>query len=233
MYTSSCAVIITGGGSSTRYGDGNKLMADLNGMPVFIHSVKNLSGFAAKENFILTVPASEKESFIKVLREYGLDEQITVVCGGKTRAESVRNALNAIALADGVVAVHDAARPLVTAELLNRLISCGKRNVIAATPVVDSVKKCDENNRITEEVDRTGLWRASTPQVFDIVQYKDAVGKCLELPGATDDATIMRLAGYEVAVLDEQMENIKLTTVNDLGKIKNILNSRASSKGEL
>ena len=221
--SSSCAVIITGGGSSTRYGDGNKLMADLNGMPVFIHSVRNLSGFAAKENFILTVPASERGSFINALKEYGCDGLVTVVNGGKTRAESVKNALDSIQLEDGLVAVHDAARPLATGELLKRLITCGKRNVIAATLVVDSVKRCDSDNKITCEVDRTGLWRASTPQVFDLVQYRDAVSRCLELPGATDDATVMRLAGYDVFVLDEEIDNIKLTTVKDLGKIKKVL----------
>ncbi len=226
MNTSSCAVIITGGGSSTRYGDGNKLMADLNGLPVFIHSVRNLSGFAGKENFILTVPASERALFADALKKYGCDEFVTVVNGGKTRAESVKNALDAIQLKEGQVAIHDAARPLVTGELLEKLLSCAKRNVIAATLVVDSVKRCDSNNKITDEVDRTGLWRASTPQVFDIVQYRDAVGRCLELPGATDDATIMRLAGYDVFVLDEEIENIKLTTVSDLARIKKVLQTR-------
>lgn len=227
MNKSSCAVIITGGGSSTRYGNGNKLLELLDGIPVFIHSIKNLAGFADKNNFILTVPEQEYSLFQEIVDKYNCSDLVTIVCGGKTRAESVKNALDAIALQDGQVAIHDAARPLVTAELLSRLLSCGKRNVIAATSVVDSVKRCDDNNMIIEEVDRQNLWRASTPQLFDVREYRDAVTKCQALPGATDDATIMRLAGYQVFVLNENIENIKLTTPQDLNKIKKELKFRS------
>ncbi|MBO5990430.1 MAG: 2-C-methyl-D-erythritol 4-phosphate cytidylyltransferase [Lentisphaeria bacterium] len=215
-----CAIIVTGGGSSTRYGNGNKLLEVVGGVPVFIHSIRNLAGFAAKENFILTVPAAEFDRFADIAEKYGCGQLVTIVRGGSSRAESVNNALDAIQLKEGQVAIHDAARPLVTAELLRRLLSCGKNNVIAATQIVDSVKRCDNDGKITEEVDRTNLWRAATPQVFDIVQYRDAVAKCISLPGATDDATIMRLAGYDVYVLNEEIENIKLTTTQDLEKIK-------------
>ena len=230
MNKTPCAIIVTGAGTSTRYGNGNKLLELIDGVPVFIHSIRNLAGFADKENFILTVPAAEFDHFTEITNRYDCGQLVTIVRGGSSRAESVKNALDAIALEEGQVAIHDAARPLVTSELLKRLLSCGKKNVIAATQIVDSVKRCDSDGKITEEVDRSNLWRASTPQVFDIVQYRDAVARCLALPGATDDATIMRLAGYGVWVLSEEIENLKLTNSSDLEKIKKEFGFRKANK---
>lgn len=212
------AVIITGGGSSTRYGNKNKLLEDLCGIPVFIHSVKNLSGFASKENFILTVNQKDRAIFEEELEKYGLSGAITVVTGGNTRIESVQKALDAVKLEQGRVAVHDAARPLADAELLRTLFNDSRVNVIAAQKVVDSVKLCDENGKISGEVDRTFLWRAETPQVFDIEQYRKAMQSAPD--DATDDGSIMRHAGFDVWVVREEKENLKLTTSDDLKKLE-------------
>ena len=212
------AVIITGGGSSTRYGNKNKLLEELCGIPVFIHSVKNLSGFASKENFILTVNQKDRALFEEALIKFGLSGTITVVTGGNSRIESVQNALDEVKLEQGRVAVHDAARPLADADLLKRLFEDERVNVIAAQKVVDSVKLCDENGKISSEVDRTFLWRAETPQVFDIEQYRKAMQSAPD--DATDDASIMRHAGFDVWVVREENENLKLTTSDDLKKLE-------------
>ena len=212
------AVIITGGGSSLRYGSKNKLLENLCGVPVFIHSIKNLSGFAEKENFILTVNQQDKALFEEELKKHSLDDKITVIVGGDSRVESVRNALNAVKLEQGKIAIHDAARPLAEKELLQKLFSDPRNNVIAAQKVVDSIKLCDENGKIIQEIERTFLWRAETPQVFDIVQYRQAM---LTAPtDATDDASIMRNAGFNVFVVKEDKENLKLTTPDDLQKLE-------------
>ena len=212
------AVIITGAGSSLRYGSKNKLLENLCGVPVFIRSIKNLSGFAEKENFILTVNQQDKALFEDELKKHNLDNSVTVVAGGSSRIESVRNALNAVKLEQGKIAIHDAARPLAEKELLQKLFSDPRNNVIAAQKVVDSIKLCDENGKIIQEVERTFLWRAETPQVFDIVQYRQAM---LSAPtDATDDASIMRHAGFNVFVVKEDKENLKLTTPEDLPKLE-------------
>ena len=215
------AVIITGGGSSTRYAQGNKLLENLAGVPVFIHSVKKLSGFADKENFILTVCEKDRSVFEQELEKYGYSGVITVVTGGSTRVESVKNALDAIVLQQGKVAVHDAARPLAEHQLLEQLFQDSRTNVIAAQKVVDSIKKCDENGKIVDEVDRTCLWRAETPQVFDIAAYRSAMENAPA--DATDDAMIMRHAGFDVYVVKEEKENLKLTTVSDLSKLEKFI----------
>ena len=215
------AVIITGGGSSTRYAKGNKLLEELAGMPGFIHSVKNFSGFASKENFILTVSDKDRPLFEKALAEYSLADAVTVVNGGSTRVESVRNALDVISLKQGKVAIHDAARPLAKKELLEQLFADERNNVIAAQKVVDSIKVCDENGKITGEKDRNSLWRAETPQVFDIEQFRFAMENAPA--DATDDAMIMRSAGFDVYVFKEECENLKLTTLSDLAKLEKFI----------
>ena len=218
---SNFAVVITGAGSSTRYGSKNKLLELLAGIPVFIHSVKNLSGFASTENFILTVNEAERKLFESELQKYGFLDKITVINGGSSRMESVKNAVNAIKLTEGRVAIHDAARPLVTGELLEKLFSDVRVNVIAAQKVVDSIKLCEVDGKITGEVDREPLWRAETPQVFDLKQYRTAMQRAPH--DATDDALIMRLAGYEVYVVKEERENLKLTTPDDFAKLEKML----------
>ena len=217
------AVIIAGGGSSIRYGIRNKLLELLDGVPVFIHSIRNFSGFASRENFILTVNSDAREHFESALEEYGFADKVTVVNGGSSRMESVKNALAAVKLEAGRIVIHDAARPLAPASLLQQLVSDERRNVIAASPVFDSVKRTAPDGLITDEVDRKCLWRAATPQVFDLVQYRDAVAKCdFE---ATDDASIMRAGGYAVYVVQSDVENIKLTTSGDLKKLELLIKS--------
>lgn len=217
----SYAVIITGGGSSTRYAKGNKLLENLAGLPVFIHSVKKLSGFAEKANFILTVSGKDRELFEQELEKHSLSDAITVVTGGETRVQSVKNALDAIVLRQGRVAIHDAARPLAEHQLLEQLFLDSRRNVIAAQKVVDSIKKCDDNGKITDEIDRTYLWRAETPQVFDLEEFRCAMAKAPA--DATDDAMIMRHAGFDVYVVKEENENLKLTTSSDLAKLEKFI----------
>ena len=218
------AVIITGGGSSTRYGERNKLLEPLCGAPVFIHSVRNFARFADRENFILTVSEKDRSLFEAELDRFGFSDKVTVVTGGSTRVESVRNALDALTLKAGRVAIHDAARPLASADLLEQLFSDEKINVIAASKVVDSIKTVTPNGKIASETDRTYLWKAETPQVFDLPSLKKAFENAPA--DATDDASIMRHAGYDVYVFENTNENLKLTSPQDLPKLENIIKMR-------
>lgn len=218
------AVIITGGGSSTRYGERNKLLEPLCGAPVFIHSVRNFARFADRENFILTVNEKDRSLFEAELDRFGFSDKVTVVTGGSTRVESVRNALDALTLKSGRVAIHDAARPLASAELLEQLFSDEKINVIAASKVVDSIKTVTPDGKIASETDRTYLWKAETPQVFDLPSLKKAFENAPA--DATDDASIMRHAGYDVFVFENKEDNLKLTSPQDLPKLENIMKMR-------
>jgi len=132
------------------------------------------------------------------------------VAGGATRSESVRNALAAAPEAS-VAVVHDAARPLVTVELVRRCVDAleeGYDGVIAAIPVTDTVKEV-EHGDIVRTPDRSRLWAAQTPQVFRAKALRSATGE------ATDDASLVEAMGGKVRVIEGMRENFKVTTPLD------------------
>jgi 2-C-methyl-D-erythritol 4-phosphate cytidylyltransferase len=138
--------------------------------------------------------------------------------GGPVRSDSVRRALAAAPEAT-VAIVHDAARPFITRELVERCIAGleGYDGAIAAAPVTDTVKEVDGEGRVIRTLDRASLWAIQTPQVF----VADALRRALEvdaetLAAATDDASLVEAAGGSVRVVEAPAENFKVTTAVDL-----------------
>jgi 2-C-methyl-D-erythritol 4-phosphate cytidylyltransferase len=139
--------------------------------------------------------------------------------GGPVRSDSVRRALAAAPEAT-VAVVHDAARPLLTRDLVERCIAVladGYDGAIAATPVVDTVKQVDESQRVVRTLERSSLWAIQTPQVF----VADVLRRALNVPAetlaaATDDASLVEAAGGSVRVVEAPRENFKVTTAVDL-----------------
>lgn len=159
--------------------------------------------------------------------------QIACVAGGKERAESVRAGLQALAgVADphDWVLVHDAARPCLTREALQRLVAAVKDEDVGgllATPVVDTLKRADERGYVTETVPRAALWRALTPQMFRfelLVRALDAVlqqGLCV-----TDEAQAIEFLGLRPKLVECDCDNLKITTPPDLERAARILAAR-------
>jgi 2-C-methyl-D-erythritol 4-phosphate cytidylyltransferase len=138
--------------------------------------------------------------------------------GGPVRSDSVRRALAAAPEAT-VAVVHDAARPLVTRELVERCIAGleGYDAAIAAARVTDTVKEVDGEGRVVRTLDRSTLWAVQTPQVFDAAVLRRALDVPLEaLATATDDAALVEAAGGSVRVVEAPPSNIKVTTPHDL-----------------
>ena len=146
------------------------------------------------------------------------------MAGGSDRVKSVTNALNALALKKGFVAIHDAARPLATAALLEKVLAQARVSggAIAANPVADSLKLADENGMIAAPVSRERVFHAETPQIFDLEKYRNACG-ALDGVVPTDDAEIMRLSGFPVKLVDSGQWNMKLTSQGDLEKLRMML----------
>lgn len=152
-----------------------------------------------------------------------------VVSGGETRAQSVANALEAVGTA--YVAIHDAARPLLTPELVEALVADldaneGAAGVIAAAPVNDTIKRANLQSPTSEggnrclvieaTEDRSRLWRAQTPQVFRTQALREAL-KCAERPDeATDESMLVEAAGGVVLIHPVAEQNLKVTTPLDL-----------------
>jgi 2-C-methyl-D-erythritol 4-phosphate cytidylyltransferase len=138
--------------------------------------------------------------------------------GGPVRSDSVRRALAAAPEATEVV-VHDAARPLVTRELIERcLAELGDHDgAIAASPVTDTVKEVDGAGTVTRTLDRSRLWSIQTPQVFRAGALRRALDVPLDvLAAATDDAALVEAAGGRVTVVEAPPENFKVTLAVDL-----------------
>ena len=140
------------------------------------------------------------------------------VRGGACRSESVRLAL-AEAPEATVAVVHDAARPLVTPELVRRCIESldGWDGVVAAAPVIDTVKEAAPDGAVVRTLDRAWLWAIQTPQVFraDVLRRALDVDAAV-LSAATDDASLVEAAGGRVRVVEAPRENLKVTTALDL-----------------
>jgi len=174
--------------------------------------------------------------------------EVGVVDGGATRAESVRNALEAVGTE--LVAIHDAARPLVTPELIegvsaSLLADPEAAGAIAAVPVADTIKRVtaadpgcnvfssskDEKTLhpvvVSETVDRSRLWAAQTPQVFRVGALREAIAGDPGRVTATDEAMLVEAAGGRVLIHPSSAENLKVTTPTDLKLAELLLAERS------
>jgi 2-C-methyl-D-erythritol 4-phosphate cytidylyltransferase len=154
-----------------------------------------------------------------------------VVSGGDTRAASVGHALAEVPAHAPVVAVHDAARPLVTGELIDALVARlgaepDAAGVIAAAPVPDTLKRVGEGAAIERTEDRDGLWAAQTPQVFRADVLRAAHDRD-DASAATDDAMLVEAEGGRVLVHEVDGPNLKVTTPADLAVADALLRARA------
>ncbi len=207
--------------------DGPKALVELAGRPLLQWSVDALQAVPAIERIVVALPAGADAP-----------EGTSGVRGGRVRSESVRLAL---AAAGGggrpdeeqdLVLVHDAARPLVTAELAQATIRALQADesldgAIAAAPMTDTVKRVDEARVVRETLDRSELWAVQTPQVF----RRGALERALDVPHellarATDDAWLIERAGGRVGVVESSRENLKITTPHDLVLAEMLLASR-------
>lgn len=193
------------------------------GVPILVHTIVNLKRSCRLEEIILVVPADQKGDFRKLLQRHRLNG-IRMTVGGKTRAESVRNGFEQISDRCDWVLVHDAARPLVSRTVVNRLIKGAKKSgaAIVAMPITSTVKRVDSNNRhILRTENREALYFAQTPQFFQrsllAEQYQKLGQKVLR---ATDEATLFDGSRIKVIVVPGEARNIKVTTPEDMELLK-------------
>ena len=214
-------LIVVAGGSAARFG-GDKLMAPLCGKPVFVHTLERLA--PAAKRLVLVVPAGKEETFKTALAKHLPGLKPVIVGGGATRPESAARGVQAAELAPGeLAAIHDAARPLATAKLLNELSRVAKSvgGAVPGSPQVDAQKRTDANGVILDDLPRENVWNVGTPQVFRaellLRAYANVNADCL------DDAEAGRRIGGKVAVVPTSEPNPKLTTPADLKIIEEIL----------
>src|SRR6185503_7962189 len=197
--------IVPAGGSGERLGaDRPKAFVVCAGRPLIEWSLDVLGEVC--DRVVVAVP-------------HGYDEGPDRVRGGESRSASVRNALEAAPEAS-VYVVHDAARPLVTRELVERCVAAlvpGVDGAIAAVPMTDTVKEAAPDGRVMRTLDRSALWAIQTPQVFRADMLRRALQRdAAALAAAPDDAALVDEAGGVVTVVESFPENLKVTHESDL-----------------
>jgi 2-C-methyl-D-erythritol 4-phosphate cytidylyltransferase len=214
--------LIVAAGRGERLGvDGPKALVELGGKPLLQWSVDALRRVASIQSIVVALPDGASAP-----------ERTVGVRGGAVRSESVRLALQAAAgVRDSdLVLVHDAARPLLTPALAERVLAAvdaGSDAAIAASPVTDTVKRVGQDRYVLETLDRSELCAVQTPQAFRCSVLERALDVPAEiLASATDDAWLVERIGGSVAVVDAPRENLKITTALDLAVAELLLARR-------
>ncbi len=211
--------IITAGGTSSRFGNTNKLLEKIHGKEIIKYTVEAFITAGIKE---IIICANQSIMGILVQMFEGFT-QVKIVEGGNTRQASVFNGIKA-ANADYVL-IHDGARPMVTQEIINKTISAvrEKKAVVVMTKTVDTIKEVDETGKIIRTIDRSKLYNTQTPQAFEYSLIQSAHEK-LKGQNFTDDAGMVEFLGKDVYIVDGDYRNIKVTTKSDLALAEIYLN---------
>jgi 2-C-methyl-D-erythritol 4-phosphate cytidylyltransferase len=214
------ALIVAAGRGERLGADRPKALVELGGRPMLQWSIDALARTEQIERIVVALPPGVPGP-----------DGVLAVAGGASRSDSVRRALAAAGAGDPVL-VHDAARPLLTEEIVRETLAALERDVdaaaaIAATPVTDTIKRVDEHGAVLETLDRGRLWGVQTPQVFRRAALEHALAVPDELlAAATDDAWLVERSGGRVVVVAAGAENIKVTTSLDLETAERLLARR-------
>ena len=209
--------IIPAAGQGQRFG-GAKQFLNLAGKPLLLHSLEVFEASPRIEMICLVVPEGDLKRANDLIRENGFRKISKILPGGLERQESVKIGFEALSPSDLVI-VHDAARPLVTPELLTRLIKGAEEfgGCIVGTPTRDTMKRVNAGGIVQETVDRAGLWNIQTPQAFRYDLLKRAFEAAVrENFVGTDEAMLVERLGVKVKVIDGGGVNLKITTPEDL-----------------
>ncbi len=216
LKTQYCGAVLVAAGSASRMGGIDKVMAPLGGEPMVRRTVRMFQQCAAIREIVIVTREDLVVQVMGLCRGY--DKVTAVVTGGSSRQESVCRGLNALSDKVKLVAVHDAARPLVTEVLIDRTVRAAQSYGAAAPaiPVKDTIKTV-VGGLVTQTPDRSTLWAVQTPQVFDFDLLRGALKKASEDAAAvTDDCSAVERLGMSVKIVEGDERNIKVTTQLDL-----------------
>lgn len=212
-------IIVVAGGSSSRYGEKNKLLETIAGIPVFAHALINFRSCCPDNQIVLVCSENYLPAYKNMANILIPDNEFIFTRGGTTRSDSVINGLNMLSEKIKYAAIHDAARPLAAAALLEKcLLSCiSNGSGVAAKRISDTLKTADTRRKVLKTIDRSNSWAIETPQIFRFDDIKAAY-KHVKEKGiiVTDDAGAMEHFGKDVFLVENQDYNFKITYPLDL-----------------
>ncbi len=217
--------VIVAGGQGIRMGSViPKQFLPLLGKPMLCHAIESFAQAMPGIQLILVLPENQVGSAQTVLRSYIGNIDVTTVAGGETRYHSVQNGLKQIT-GEGVVFVHDGARPLISGELIMRCYEQAKEkgSAVPVIPLVESARIVDGEQ--SKPLERENLRIVQTPQTFRTEVILPAFRQAY-IPSFTDEATVLEAFGTTVHLVDGMPDNIKVTTPNDMIVAEALLNAR-------
>jgi 2-C-methyl-D-erythritol 4-phosphate cytidylyltransferase len=216
--------VLAAAGSGERLGlDRPKAFANLRDRPLLAEPLERLEASEWIDSIVVAVPPEWEEPAILLAEEIGAGKVVACVTGGATRAESVRVAVDEVDEDASVIIVHDAARPLVDDEVIERVLkplSEGFDGAVPTVPIADTVKRA-RGGEIVETLDRAELVAVQTPQAFLADTLRRALGG--DLPAATDCSSLVEAAGGRVAAVAGDHRLLKVTEPSDLELIERLL----------
>jgi len=219
--------LIVAGGKGTRIKSAiPKQFIELNGKPILLHTIEAFLKYSASLTIILVLPAEDFKIWETICKKFNFSNPITLQKGGETRFQSVKNGLDKIQ-GEGLVAIHDGVRPLVSSDLIGasfRLASV-HGSAVAAVRLKESIRMTDQDN--TKAVDRSKFRVIQTPQTFDLQLIKKAY-QLKEDPSLTDDASVAEKSGHVISLFEGSYENIKITTAEDLIVAEALIKTKAT-----
>jgi 2-C-methyl-D-erythritol 4-phosphate cytidylyltransferase len=217
--------LIVAGGKGTRIKSVlPKQFIELNGKPILLHTLEAFIRYSPSIRIVLVLPEDDFETWRSICKKFEFNYSVTLQKGGETRFQSVKNGLQNIA--EGLVAIHDGVRPLVSEDIIGasfRLAAIHKC-AIAAVRLKESIRMTDQDN--TKAVDRSRFRLIQTPQTFDVSLIKKAYEQ-KEDNSFTDDASVAERAGNIISLFEGSYENIKITTQEDLIVAKALMDAQA------
>ena len=213
------AILVAAGRGERLGSDQPKAFVKLGELPLLAEPLRRLDESEWVDAVVLVAPPGWEEPAILLAEELGCSKVRACVPGGETRAASVRAGVAEVPEDAAVVLVHDAARPLLPDEVIERVIAPlaeGWDGAVPGLPVSDTVKRVDADGGIVETVDRDGLWAVQTPQAFTTDTLRRAVTGGGE---ATDCAGLVEARGGRVKVVPGDPRLLKVTTADDLARV--------------
>lgn len=209
------AIIVAGGSGSRMKSDIPKQFLSVNRLPVLMHTLLAFRNYSSSLHIILVLPENQFSFWDELCTQHHFSVSYQLVAGGETRFNSVKNGLDTIQSDEGLVAVHDGVRPVITKEIISN--SFGKAAefgaAVVSVPLKDSIRRADKNGNIA--LDRSLFRLIQTPQTFRLDWMRKAFDHAYQ-PVFTDCASVLEFEGYPIHLIEGSYENIKITTPEDL-----------------
>ncbi len=208
------ALIVAGGKGIRIKSEMPKQFIELNGKPILLHTIEAFLKYSSAISIVLVLPEEDFKIWETICKKFSFHQPVILQKGGATRFQSVKNGLDKIQ-GEGLVAIHDGVRPLVSVDLIDASfrLAAVHGSAVAAVRLKESIRMLDQDN--TKAIDRSTFRIIQTPQTFDLALIKNAY-QLKEDPSLTDDASVAEKSGHVISLFDGSYKNIKITTAEDL-----------------